>query len=492
MNTIIIQGSEYTFGEKTYNITNNVSFTSKIVRFNRNKEAIVLVLLKSLRVNINNKVENFKTIDNKLKIKNYLQNVENVELINNISQDINNKLYYRFIVDSEAARVALESTNNLSESGRHIDISQLNQNCIITPNTFIENFINVPIFHRNGSEKNSKSEIICHFRIVIDILMKVYPQFKHKILELSDLILNLTELKDGDLELYMNKTKSDLIKLLQEKDKELSNKDKTIEETKKERDSILEELRQFRKESNETITNLNNKIDNQTSTITNLNNKIDNQSRILIDVTERLDKLVDHILKLDTHLTSNSIYRYRIILYTTNDNSNKNLNDVIRIKSFVGLIENSPNSDNYNILLDKEVSCSLDNFKVALKEIDMYVINIKYRTIYVLYKDLDDFITIFKAKLLEINKPLKSLQKKVNKLTKQVTELNECITNLEEFIKNKYNLSDNKYKLIVEGRFEIKLYNRYRTVKIDETLGKLYVNYGPKNSLTCYLTNEDI
>ena len=62
------------------------------------------------------------------------------------------------------------------------------------------------------------------------MLCKVYTEFKHLILKLSDIILNLTELKDEDLETYMNMTTSEYIKFLKEKDKELNQykKDKRI------------------------------------------------------------------------------------------------------------------------------------------------------------------------------------------------------------------------------------------------------------------------
>ena len=53
------------------------------------------------------------------------------------------------------------------------------------------------------------------------MLIKVFSEFKHLILKLSDIILNLSDLQDKDLETYMNTTTSEYIKLLKEKDKEL-------------------------------------------------------------------------------------------------------------------------------------------------------------------------------------------------------------------------------------------------------------------------------
>ena len=218
MNRIVIQGSEYNFIEKTYKINNQMSFSVNLARYINEEQVVCLCLLKTLTVNINNKIDTFKTIDKKIKIKDYLHVAENVQLINNISLDLNNKLYYNFIAN-----------DYILQNDHRINTTKLNEVCIITPNTFVENFNNIPIFHRNGSKDRYDTPIICHFRIVIDILMKVYNQFKHKILELSDLILNLTELNEENLELYMNKTKSDLIKLLQEKDEEINDKNEYID-----------------------------------------------------------------------------------------------------------------------------------------------------------------------------------------------------------------------------------------------------------------------
>ena len=121
-------------------------------------------------------------------------------------------------------------SNDLLNDNKTINIDKLNKTCVITPNTLIENFEYIPIFHRNGTMKKTETDVIVHFSILIDMLTKVYSEFKHLILKLSDIILNLTELQDKDLEAYMNMTTSDYIRLLKEKDKELNQykKDKRI------------------------------------------------------------------------------------------------------------------------------------------------------------------------------------------------------------------------------------------------------------------------
>ena len=111
MDKIVINNIEYIFEEKTYNINKDMFFKVNLVRFTKENKIIVLILLKSLVIKFNDKEETFKEFDKKLKIKDYLQNIENVQLINNISLDINNKVYYNFITNSDAVHTASETTN---------------------------------------------------------------------------------------------------------------------------------------------------------------------------------------------------------------------------------------------------------------------------------------------------------------------------------------------------------------------------------------------
>ena len=58
-----------------------MSFKVKLVRFIKKDKIVVLSLLKSLIIKINNKEENYKEFDKKLKLKDYLRYTENIELI---------------------------------------------------------------------------------------------------------------------------------------------------------------------------------------------------------------------------------------------------------------------------------------------------------------------------------------------------------------------------------------------------------------------------
>ena len=67
MNTIVIQGSEYKFEEKTYGVNKNMSFRLKLARFIKEEQVVCLCLLKSLIINIENEIINFREFDKKIK-----------------------------------------------------------------------------------------------------------------------------------------------------------------------------------------------------------------------------------------------------------------------------------------------------------------------------------------------------------------------------------------------------------------------------------------
>lgn len=95
--------TSYTRGTAAFGWTKDAtkSFSVTLVRYTKEEQVVCLCLLKSLIVNINNKIDEFKIIDKKIKIKDYSQTTENVQLINNISLDLNNKIYYNFITNSD-------------------------------------------------------------------------------------------------------------------------------------------------------------------------------------------------------------------------------------------------------------------------------------------------------------------------------------------------------------------------------------------------------
>ena len=257
-------------------------------------------------------------------------------------------------------------------------------------------------------------------------------------------------------------------------------------------------------EKDDHIKQLNEKIDRQTDLITSLNNKIDeqtkkidNQTKILTEVKHSLTSIADSVVDLNKHITSNLICKYHILLWLDLDNQKKiKPSDKITIKTFVGLIENTPKlSQTDKILLQENVSCSLDSFKQVLANLSDLGFTTNYRNIIVNQFDLELFIVKFKAELIQINTPIKDIHKSLTSLESTVKEQNTKLEQIEStlnMISQFYNLNEKQLNQIENGKLVFKYRNRWRKIKINKYKHKLYVNHGKNDSEIYYLEQKDI
>lgn len=244
------------------------------------------------------------------------------------------------------------------------------------------------------------------------------------------------------------------------------------------------------KRLNESITKLECKIDEQTK-------KIDNQTKILTEVKHSLTSIADSVVDLNKHITSNLICKYHILLWLDSDNQNKTkASDKVTIKTFVGLIENTPKllpSD--KILLQENVSCSLDSFKQVLANLSDLGFTTNYRNIIVNQFDLELFIVKFKAELIQINTPIKDIHNSLTSLETTVKDQNIKLEQIEStlnIISQFYNLNEKQLNQIENGKLVFKYKNRWRKIKINKHKNKLYVNHGRNDSEIYYLEQKDI
>lgn len=244
------------------------------------------------------------------------------------------------------------------------------------------------------------------------------------------------------------------------------------------------------KRLNESIAKLESKIDEQTK-------KIDNQTKILTEVKHSLTSIADSVVDLNKHITSNLICKYHILLWLDSDNQKKiKASDKITIKTFVGLIENTPKlSQTDKILLQENVSCSLDSFKQVLANLSDLGFTTNYRNIIVNQFDLELFIVKFKAELIQINTPIKDIHNSLTSLETTVKEQNIKLKQIEStlnIISQFYNLDEKQLNQIENGKLVFKYRNRWRKIKINKHKYKLYVNHGKNDSEIYYLEQEDI
>ena len=265
----------------------------------------------------------------------------------------------------------------------------------------------------------------------------------------------------------------------------------------KTKDDKISKLEELIKTQNNKIDNLETKIDNQTKTINEQSTKIDNQTKILTEVKQSLTSIADSVTDLNKHITSNVICKYHILLWLDKVNQNKTKSsDDITIKTFVGLIENTPKlSKTDKILLRENVSCSLDSFKQVLANLSNMAFTTNYRNIIIKQYKLESFIAKFKCELIEINHPIESIRDSINNLETTVKEQNTRLDKIENelsLICQFYNITEEKYNEIKNGDWMIKYKQRWRDVKINKHRNKLYVNHGKNNSEVYYLENGEI
>ena len=135
LESIKIKGIVYEFVDITYKLKQEYFFTFKGIKIPNNKELCVIGLLKTLYGYIENTKFTYETLNNDLKLKNYLRDLNVIEFINITSLRINNKKYFNFIEEKSApigADFSVIQNNLLDEDMNHYDLEKLLNTCIIT------------------------------------------------------------------------------------------------------------------------------------------------------------------------------------------------------------------------------------------------------------------------------------------------------------------------------------------------------------------------
>lgn len=270
-----------------------------------------------------------------------------------------------------------------------------------------------------------------------------------------------------------------------------------IDELKKIHSGEIKEKDNCIKRLEEKIDIQSSLINRQISLIEEQSKKINNQTKILTEVKHSLTTITDSVTDLNKHITSNMICRYHILLWLDKNNQNKNYfdEDVI-IKTFIGLVEDTPKLTEIDkILLKEDVSCSLDSFKQVLDNLSNMAFTTDYRNIIIKQYKIESFITKFKCGLIDINNPIESIKDTIMNLESTVKEQNTRLEKIETSLTKIcqiYGITEEKYREIENNVWSFKFKNRWRKIKINNTKNKLYINYGRNNSEIYYLENGDI
>ena len=273
------------------------------------------------------------------------------------------------------------------------------------------------------------------------MLTKVFSEFKHLILKLSDIILNLTELKDEDLETYMNMTTSEYIKLLKEKDKNISEMNKLLDNKEKHivylsneieslneyisyQDEIIESydkeidqtvnkyedridvlLREFKTEREEAERRFNEQTRQHQETINNLNRQVEKPKKrykktfneLRLNRAETITKIEDHSKNTLERRTTNPSIPSKVEclrIYITKIDLNEAEDSLIDLYSNRCQKENLKNLDinEYNIIYNEELlTNSVELYNNFLNELSIEYIRINCNKIQIKRRYLDQF-----------------------------------------------------------------------------------------------------
>lgn len=240
-------------------------------------------------------------------------------------------------------------------------------------------------------------------------------------------------------------------------------------------DDHFEYLR-LKKEINkkeDTIDRLERKIDE----LTNINLE---QTKMLKRITYKISDIIDSLNVLKTHTTSNQFCRYKIIFWITKEYQNKKSMDDIIISTFIGLDENKPKfKNNEQILIDTEVSCSLDAFKTALSKVNKYGFSTDRRKITIKQHNLKAFVRDFKYQIDLLNDSTSDIRMQLEQLSSTVNQHETRISKLEktmQIIKEKYHIVIDEALEEIKNENMVTVHNgEIHRIKIDKNKNVLYI-----------------
>ena len=226
------------------------------------RPGVRIVDIRSLRGHI---AIDFDAKDVQLKelILRYLQNTDNVELINILSREYNEYNWFEAYDESYNSNQVYTKKQLLGIQNNEVSaIARTSQ--IVNPRSFIsdvrdksghlkpsvlytyiheglprnqkldlESLDFAPVWYINGKTNDAKCELFCCFEILIHILAKRFVDFKAKLLKLASTDIQLAKANNQTLERYQHLTQLELIdkiEKLEAKKQGLKKKNKTLEE----------------------------------------------------------------------------------------------------------------------------------------------------------------------------------------------------------------------------------------------------------------------
>ena len=191
-------------------------------RVTRNNKLSVICNLKSLKGSISNIKFNFESLDKDMRLRKYIEKQNQVEFVNKLSINYNNKNWFNIEENSFAPIGAkeFETDNSIIDKDGHVKIEILEETCILN-NKITENFSEIPIYWYDKNVNQKYRTTIVVLEIITDILSKKFPSFKTQLHNLVVSELNKAELTNSNLEDISNLSKEELLNLYKKEHEEL-------------------------------------------------------------------------------------------------------------------------------------------------------------------------------------------------------------------------------------------------------------------------------
>ena len=211
---ISVFGEKYKFETLRFNLKESKNYFEVYgTRVTRNNKLSVICDIKSLRGNIDKTKFTFESLDKEMTLRHYIQNQNNVNFVNKLSLNYNNKKWFNMEENSIGAIAPIETTtkDSTNDKNEHLSINKLEQTCILN-NKITENFSEIPIYWYDRNVHQKYRTTIVELEIITDILSKKFPSFKTQIHNLIVNELNISEITNSNLEERIEKSNEELMK----------------------------------------------------------------------------------------------------------------------------------------------------------------------------------------------------------------------------------------------------------------------------------------
>lgn len=498
MKFAIVNNHIIKFNEEDYIIVNGIQFDD-ITTFYPN--------IRSIKIHINKQEYDYSII--KEKCKNYLKSQYNVNMINRISNKINNKNWFECYINNEKTIILGPEQNKIEpellNEKKEIIINKLYQTKTLLQNEFEyeHEFTVYPIWHINGNHKTKSKlcPLYCHYDIMLHIVSLQFVNIESQILRLATAEFLKSIVNEETIEEHIKQSHKELLKMIEyqkqiikRKDREIFNLEECMRDIKKTNahleskiDQILENNKNIFIQLESTRFKLNETHKDLLDTRYELTQHIVHNTNLLVNLNHQLEINLNG--KTIDNSDTNSICK---IIIMAKFSKRKNIGIFINIRrqttSEINQEINKYKNRNYRLIYENEVPNAMSVAKSIFndeKNVKRYNIKkipntqSKYRTNYIDGKQLKNNLNEIIESYLNIpsDEICTIIREELEPINIQIEEIQDNILKLPEKLKDIKITAEEYYNL--KGKF-VKASNGYYKEVLENMNGILYVDLNKK------------